>query len=200
MEMTDAETEKIPTVPAELPLLPLKDTVVYPLTVYPLVIGKEKSIKLINEVTVGDKILGTDGAEKSRRRGEQHQRHLHHRDHGQDSPDGQGAGRHAAGTGSGDGADQHRPLPADGTLYQGQDQGHAGPVREVRPARCADARAFPNCSRKWSGSCRTCPRSFRPPPSTSRTRASSPTWWRRTSGWTFRSARTSWRPRTSSTS
>lgn len=64
MEMTDAETEKIPTVPAELPLLPLKDTVVYPLTVYPLVIGKEKSIKLINEVTVGDKILGLTAQRK----------------------------------------------------------------------------------------------------------------------------------------
>ena len=53
---TDIDT--MPTVPEQLPLLPLKDTVVYPLTVYPLVIGKEKSIKLINEVTVGDKILG----------------------------------------------------------------------------------------------------------------------------------------------
>src|SRR5512143_2032442 len=60
METVDVntDTEKIPPVPAELPLLPLKDTVVYPLTVYPLVIGKEKSIKLINDVTVGDKILG----------------------------------------------------------------------------------------------------------------------------------------------
>ncbi len=57
MEITDAEAEKIPSVPEELPLLPLKDTVVYPLTVYPLVIGKEKSIRLINDVTVGDKIL-----------------------------------------------------------------------------------------------------------------------------------------------
>ncbi len=60
METVDVntDTEKIPPVPAELPLLPLKDTVVYPLTVYPLVIGKEKSIKLINDVTMGDKILG----------------------------------------------------------------------------------------------------------------------------------------------
>ena len=64
MEMTDAEIEKIPTVPAELPLLPLKDTVVYPLTVYPLVIGKEKSIKLINEVTAGDKTLGLTAQRK----------------------------------------------------------------------------------------------------------------------------------------
>ena len=65
MEMTDAETEKIPVVPPELPLLPLKDTVVYPLTVYPLVIGKEKSIKLINEVTVGDKSLALTAQRKS---------------------------------------------------------------------------------------------------------------------------------------
>jgi ATP-dependent Lon protease len=54
----ETDIDAVPTVPEELPLLPLKDTVVYPLTVYPLVIGKEKSIKLINEVTVGDKILG----------------------------------------------------------------------------------------------------------------------------------------------
>jgi ATP-dependent Lon protease len=51
-------------VPDELPLLPLKDTIVYPLTVYPLVIGKEKSIKLVNEVTVGDKILGLTAQKK----------------------------------------------------------------------------------------------------------------------------------------
>jgi ATP-dependent Lon protease len=56
--------EKAPSVPAELPLLPLKDTVVYPLTVYPLVIGKERSIKLINEVTVGDKILALTAQKK----------------------------------------------------------------------------------------------------------------------------------------
>src|SRR5512139_2919502 len=60
----DTPQEKTPPVPAELPLLPLKDTVVYPLTVYPLVIGKEKSIKLINEVTVGDKILALTAQRK----------------------------------------------------------------------------------------------------------------------------------------
>ncbi len=58
------EQEKMPSVPEELPLLPLKDTVVYPLTVYPLVIGKEKSIRLINDVTVGDKILGLTAQKK----------------------------------------------------------------------------------------------------------------------------------------
>jgi len=61
----EAQPEKLPPVPAELPLLPLKDTVVYPMTVYPLVIGKEKSIKLINDVTVGDKILGLTAQRKT---------------------------------------------------------------------------------------------------------------------------------------
>ncbi len=64
MGTTETEKEKTPPVPAELPLLPLKDTIVYPLTVYPLVIGKEKSIKLINDVTVGDKILGLTAQKK----------------------------------------------------------------------------------------------------------------------------------------
>jgi ATP-dependent Lon protease len=66
MEVTnEVQQEKMPPVPADLPLLPLKDTVVYPLTVYPLVIGKEKSKNLINEVTVGDKILGLTAQKKA---------------------------------------------------------------------------------------------------------------------------------------
>jgi len=59
------EIDIAPPVPDDIPLLPLKDTVVYPLTVYPLVIGKEKSIKLINEVTAGDKILGLTSQKKA---------------------------------------------------------------------------------------------------------------------------------------
>ncbi len=63
-EIKESEVDKLPTVPEELPLLPLKDTVVYPLTVYPLVIGKERSVRLINDVTVGDKILGLTAQKK----------------------------------------------------------------------------------------------------------------------------------------
>ncbi len=64
MEIIEPEKERTTPVPDELPLLPLKDTIVYPLTVYPLVIGKEKSIKLISDVTVGDKILGLTAQKK----------------------------------------------------------------------------------------------------------------------------------------
>jgi ATP-dependent Lon protease len=65
MEIAETDMEKIPPVPDELPLLPLKDTIVYPLTVYPLVIGKDKSIRLINDVTVGNKILGLTAQKKA---------------------------------------------------------------------------------------------------------------------------------------
>jgi len=64
MEILEPEKDKITPVPDELPLLPLKDTIVYLLTVYPLVIGKDKSIKLINDVTVGDKILALTAQKK----------------------------------------------------------------------------------------------------------------------------------------
>jgi len=61
----ETQSDKTPPMPAELPLLPLKDTVVYPMTVYPLVIGKDKSIRLINDVTVGDKILALTAQKKA---------------------------------------------------------------------------------------------------------------------------------------
>ena len=41
--------------PDELPILPLKDTVVYPFAVMPLGVGKERSIRLIDEIMRGDR-------------------------------------------------------------------------------------------------------------------------------------------------
>jgi ATP-dependent Lon protease len=64
MEMKAPEQSQATPVPDLLPLLPLKDTIVYPLTVYPLVVGKDRSIKLINDVTAGDKILGLTAQKK----------------------------------------------------------------------------------------------------------------------------------------
>jgi ATP-dependent Lon protease len=45
-------------IPEELPILPLKDTVVYPLTVFPLAVGQERSLKLVDDVMQGDRLLG----------------------------------------------------------------------------------------------------------------------------------------------
>jgi ATP-dependent Lon protease len=45
------------TFPATLPVLPLKDTVVFPESVTPLAIGQERSIKLVEDVVSGDRML-----------------------------------------------------------------------------------------------------------------------------------------------
>ncbi len=49
-----------PDIPDELAILPLKDTVVFPLTVFPLAVGQERSIKLIEEITGpnGNRMVG----------------------------------------------------------------------------------------------------------------------------------------------
>src|SRR5512133_86739 len=44
--------------PFTVPVLPLKDTVVYPLTVVPLAVGQERSLKLVDEVASGDRLIG----------------------------------------------------------------------------------------------------------------------------------------------
>ncbi len=44
--------------PDELPILPLKDTVVYPFAVMPLGVGKDRSIRLIDEIMRGDRLVG----------------------------------------------------------------------------------------------------------------------------------------------
>ncbi len=43
------EQENIPNIPSELPILPLRGTVVYPLTVIPLNVGQPRSIRLVDE-------------------------------------------------------------------------------------------------------------------------------------------------------
>jgi ATP-dependent Lon protease len=45
-------------VPAELPILPLKGTVVFPLTVVPLAAGQARSLRLIDDAVNGDRLVG----------------------------------------------------------------------------------------------------------------------------------------------
>src|SRR5256714_3937149 len=45
------------SIPDELPILPLKDTVIYPFAVQPLGVGQERSIRLIDEVMRGDRLV-----------------------------------------------------------------------------------------------------------------------------------------------
>jgi ATP-dependent Lon protease len=46
-----------PALPAELPVLPLRDAVTYPDTLTPLAVGQERSIQLINDVLAGNRLL-----------------------------------------------------------------------------------------------------------------------------------------------
>ena len=44
-------------VPSTLSILPLKETVVFPQSMTPLAIGQERSVKLIDDVVSGDRML-----------------------------------------------------------------------------------------------------------------------------------------------
>jgi len=70
-EILDAETEFIPLlssedeevinsedVPEILPILPLRNTVLFPGVVIPITVGRDKSIKLIKDYYKGDRIIG----------------------------------------------------------------------------------------------------------------------------------------------
>ena len=43
--------------PGELPVLPLRESVTYPDTLTPLAIGQERSVRLVNDVLVGTRML-----------------------------------------------------------------------------------------------------------------------------------------------
>ncbi|ESU25337.1 S16 family, ATP-dependent endopeptidase La [Flavobacterium limnosediminis JC2902] len=54
----DEEEMNNETLPGELPILPLRNTVLFPGVVIPITAGRDKSIKLINDANAGDKIIG----------------------------------------------------------------------------------------------------------------------------------------------
>lgn len=45
-------------VPEELPLLPLRNTVLFPGVVLPITVGRDKSIKAVNDAYKADKLVG----------------------------------------------------------------------------------------------------------------------------------------------
>jgi ATP-dependent Lon protease len=53
----EEEGEQTATLPTELPILPLKNTVVYPLTVLPLLVQKPRSVRLVDDAVVADKTV-----------------------------------------------------------------------------------------------------------------------------------------------
>jgi ATP-dependent Lon protease len=58
LELPDETTTAVgPQLPPTLPVLPLKETVVFPESMTPLAIGQERSVKLIDDVVGGDRML-----------------------------------------------------------------------------------------------------------------------------------------------
>jgi ATP-dependent Lon protease len=58
--VTEVSGEPVNTanIPTNLPILPLRGLVVYPQTAVPLTIGQPRSIRLVDEVVVGEKLIG----------------------------------------------------------------------------------------------------------------------------------------------
>jgi ATP-dependent Lon protease len=57
IDFTDAPPAQVDEIPAELPVLPLKETVVFPDSMSPLAIGKKRSIELVDDVVGGERLL-----------------------------------------------------------------------------------------------------------------------------------------------
>ncbi len=57
IEFTETPPAQVDEIPAELPVLPLKETVVFPDSMTPLAIGQERSIQLVDDVVGGERLL-----------------------------------------------------------------------------------------------------------------------------------------------
>jgi ATP-dependent Lon protease len=56
-DFTETAPAEVDEIPAELPVLPLKDTVVFPDSMTPLAIGQERSIRLVDDVVGAERLL-----------------------------------------------------------------------------------------------------------------------------------------------
>lgn len=55
---TEDNAEVVKSIPEELPILPLRNTVAFPLSALPLVVGIPRSVKLIEDAQKGDRLIG----------------------------------------------------------------------------------------------------------------------------------------------
>jgi len=56
--MFESEPGSIPTIPKELPILPIRGAVVFPVAVVPIAVGQPSSMQLVEEVMRGDRLIG----------------------------------------------------------------------------------------------------------------------------------------------
>ena len=55
---SDSETSDGTDIPDEISLLPLRNTVLFPGVVLPITVGRDKSIKAVNDAYKADKLIG----------------------------------------------------------------------------------------------------------------------------------------------
>src|SRR5689334_9370543 len=55
---SDAESNEKITIPSDITLLPLRNTVLFPGVVLPITVGRDKSIRAVNDAYKGDKLIG----------------------------------------------------------------------------------------------------------------------------------------------
>src|ERR1035437_8979177 len=55
---SDGENSTDIEVPTELPVLPLRNTVLFPGVVLPITVGRDKSIRAVNDAYKADKLIG----------------------------------------------------------------------------------------------------------------------------------------------
>ena len=58
LDIGDASAEQPVAIPSELPILPLRDTVLFPNSFLPLAVARESSVRLIEEAINGSKLVG----------------------------------------------------------------------------------------------------------------------------------------------
>ena len=58
LDIGDASVEHPIAIPSELPILPLRDTVLFPNSFLPLAVARESSVRLIEEAIAGSKLVG----------------------------------------------------------------------------------------------------------------------------------------------
>jgi ATP-dependent Lon protease len=56
--LVDAGAPRVPKLPSELGIIPLRDTVIFPYMIAPLVIGRQRSLRLVDEAANGDRTIG----------------------------------------------------------------------------------------------------------------------------------------------
>ena len=55
---TDDNAELVKSIPEELPILPLRNTVAFPFSALPLVVGIPRSVKLVKDAQEGNRLIG----------------------------------------------------------------------------------------------------------------------------------------------